>query len=158
MTGGVITGLYPFSFAPTPHEIDIAGQTRYAMCAIDALGMPAMLDRELTIATQCAVCATPIAIRARPGEVLSATPATALVVARGDETEPASLTCCPYTVFLCDHPHAEEFQNQVPGTVLLPMEDAQAHGEGIFAGLLGDTLPAARPRGGDFRRLPPQQA
>src|SRR5688500_77411 len=40
---GQITCLYPFSAAPTPHIVVINGQPRYAMCSIDALGIPAML-------------------------------------------------------------------------------------------------------------------
>ncbi len=38
--------LYPLSPAPTPHLVRIDGQPRYAMCAIDALGIPAMRPDE----------------------------------------------------------------------------------------------------------------
>jgi Alkylmercury lyase len=47
---GAIWAAYPFSARPTPHLVDIdGGPTVYAMCAIDALGMSAMLDRPITI-------------------------------------------------------------------------------------------------------------
>ena len=48
--GGQIRAAYPFSGVPTPHLVDIDGGPRaYAMCAIDALGMAAMLGTGVTI-------------------------------------------------------------------------------------------------------------
>src|SRR5262245_19616406 len=47
---GEIRAAYPFSAVPTPHVVRIDGGPRvYAMCAIDALGMAAMLGREVTV-------------------------------------------------------------------------------------------------------------
>jgi hypothetical protein len=47
---GEIRAAYPFSPSPTPIEVTWEGGPRvYAMCAIDALGMSAMLDRPVTI-------------------------------------------------------------------------------------------------------------
>ena len=47
---GAIRAAYPFSARPTAHLVDIdGGPTVYAMCAIDALGMSAMLGRPVTI-------------------------------------------------------------------------------------------------------------
>jgi Alkylmercury lyase len=47
---GQIRAAYPFSGVPTPHLVDIdAGPQVYAMCAIDALGMAAMLGTGVTI-------------------------------------------------------------------------------------------------------------
>ena len=36
---GVIVALYPFSTVPTPVRVRLDGAERYAMCAIDALGI-----------------------------------------------------------------------------------------------------------------------
>ena len=47
---GRIWAAYPFSGRPTRHLVTIDdGPTVYAMCAIDALGMSAMLGRQITI-------------------------------------------------------------------------------------------------------------
>jgi Alkylmercury lyase len=47
---GLIWAAYPFSGRPTQHLVTIDdGPTVYAMCAIDALGMSAMLGRRVTI-------------------------------------------------------------------------------------------------------------
>ncbi len=39
---------------------------RYAVCAIDALGIPAMLGAPVTISSRCHHCGEPLEIRVRP--------------------------------------------------------------------------------------------
>lgn len=144
---GQITCLYPFSAAPTPHVVVIDGQPRYAMCSIDALGIPAMLGQELDVEGRCAVCNAPLALRVRPGEIVAADPPEALVVARRDEAEPAFAACCPFTVFVCGQKHADQFMRRIVGAHTLPLPEALVHAETIFADLLAEDLPAHRPRG-----------
>jgi len=49
-TDGEIRAAYPFSPAPTPIQVSWeGGPVTYAMCAIDALGISAMLGRSVTI-------------------------------------------------------------------------------------------------------------
>jgi hypothetical protein len=49
-----IVSAYPFSGGQTAHEVLLAGYTtRYAMCAIDALGMPCMLGQGARIRSTC---------------------------------------------------------------------------------------------------------
>ena len=145
--GGQPTCLYPLSVTPTPHAVVVNGARRFAMCAIDALGMPAMLDRELDIEGRCAVCDVQIALRVRPGSIATVAPAATMVVARRDEAEPAFATCCPFTVFVCGQEHADQFGEQIAGTRVLSLPDAFQHAEQIFGALLAETLPATRPRG-----------
>ncbi len=144
---GEVSCLYPFSATPTSHTVFIDGQRRAAMCAIDALGVPAMLERELGIEGRCAVCDMPVALRVRPGAIVAATPPTTTVVARRDEAEPAVAACCPFTVFACGPEHADQFVRWITGARVLSLTEALAHAEEIFAGLLADDLPAGRPRG-----------
>ena len=144
---GRVVCLYPFSVVPTPHVVAIDGKPRYAMCAIDALGIPAMLDRELDVAGRCAVCNAPITLRVRPGTIVAATPPGAMVVARRDEAEPAFAACCPFTVFTCGQKHAERFAHRITSARRLALAEALAHAETIFANLLAANLPARRPRG-----------
>ena len=145
--GGQVSCLYPFSPTPTSHVVVIDGQPRYAMCAIDALGIPAMLGQELGIEGRCAVCNAPMTLTIAPGEIVSAAPPAALIVARRDEAEPAFAACCPFTVFVCGQPHAEQFMRRIPGTHALPLAEALTEAEKIFADLLAEDLPARRPRG-----------
>ncbi|MBA3450182.1 MAG: alkylmercury lyase family protein [Chloroflexia bacterium] len=144
---GQVSCLYPFSTTSTAHAVIIEGQRRFAMCAIDALGIPAMLDEELDIDGRCVVCHAPITLRVRPGTIVMAAPPTAMVVARRDETEPAFAACCPFTVFVCGQEHADEFMRRIAGTHALPLPEALVHAEQIFNSLFTEAIPATRPRG-----------
>ena len=144
---GHLTCLYPLSVVPTPHAVVVNGSRRFAMCAIDALGMPAMLDQELDIEGRCAVCDVSIALRVCPSMVVTVAPTTAMVVARRDEAEPAFATCCPFTVFVCGQEHADQFMRRITGTRVLSLPDALQHAEAIFRGVLAAEIPATRPRG-----------
>ena len=60
---GEIRAAYPFSPTPTAHQLHIAGgPTVFAMCAIDALGMSAMLDRPVTVTSREPDTAEPITV------------------------------------------------------------------------------------------------
>lgn len=49
---GAISAAYPFSPTPTVHRVTVhRGPTVHAMCATDALGMAAMLGKDITIAS-----------------------------------------------------------------------------------------------------------
>lgn len=149
---GEVATLYPLSAAPTPHVVVIDGEPRFAMCAIDALGIPAMLGRELTIAAACGLCHAPIRLVVRPGQVTVAEPPATVVIARRDTRGPAAATCCPATVFACHTAHGATLLERLPRTSLLALPEALAHGEAHFGDLLeADTLPARRRRWGDAR-------
>jgi hypothetical protein len=142
------TCLYPFSASQTPHAAVVDGRRRHAMCAIDLLGIPAMLGRELALEGRCAACGAGIGLRVRPGAVVVAEPAAALVVARRDESAPAFAACCPFTVFACGPAHAARLAERISGVSVLPLNEALAHAEALFGDLLrAPTLPVARRRG-----------
>ena len=150
---GRLTGLYPLSPTPTPHMAVVDGHRRHAMCSIDLLGIPAMLGRELAPEGRCAACGTGIALRVRPGAVVAAAPAPAVIVARRDEDQPAVAACCPFTVFACGPAHPERPAGQMPGASVLPLDEALAHAEALFGDLLhGLTLPPFRRRGRGWDR------
>jgi hypothetical protein len=78
---GVVTVAYPFSGTPTAHRVELDGLPAvYAMCAIDALGLPAMAGRDGRITSADPADGTPIQVTVRNG-TWSWTPATAVVVA-----------------------------------------------------------------------------
>lgn len=60
---------HPFSAVPTPYPVRTADRTYWANCAWDALGIPAMLDVNAEIRTQCADCGETIALRVEGGRV-----------------------------------------------------------------------------------------
>jgi hypothetical protein len=59
----------PFSAVPTQFVIDARGRSRFANCAWDALGVPAMLRSDGKIDTACGCCGTAIHIAVRRGKV-----------------------------------------------------------------------------------------
>jgi hypothetical protein len=64
-----LLGAYPFSAIPRGHEVQLAGgPTIEAYCAIDALGIPAMLDRDVVISSQDPHTGEPIRITVTNGQ------------------------------------------------------------------------------------------
>src|SRR6185437_1726641 len=57
-----IVGAYPFSDRETGHRVTLDGCVVNAMCAVDALGIGAMTDRDISIASRCRHCGAPIRI------------------------------------------------------------------------------------------------
>lgn len=52
---------YPFAAVPTPFAVILAdGQERYACCAIDALGIAAMLRERIRVRSRCHHCGEPV--------------------------------------------------------------------------------------------------
>lgn len=137
---GEIRAAYPFSPVPTRHRVTWKGGSgAYAMCAIDALGMSAMLGVPVTISSS-----EPGAERAVTVEVDHDTarwqPNSAVVFA-GD----AGDACCPSVDRTCDHINffttsdaAREWAANNPGVtgVVLDQEQALACGVAEFGSLL----------------------
>src|SRR5215469_16164503 len=100
---GIVVVAYPFSGTPTPHRVELDGSPAvYAMCAIDALGLPLMADRDGRITSADPHDGTPIVVTVCGGTWAWA-PASAVVVA-GRATD-CGTQCgsfevmCPNTVF-----------------------------------------------------------
>jgi alkylmercury lyase len=99
IVNGIVAVAYPFSGVPTRHLAELDGLAAvYAMCAIDALGLPYMTGRDGRITSADPHDAAPVVVTARGG-TWSWTPATAVVVA-GRATECGTFEAmCPNTVF-----------------------------------------------------------
>src|SRR6266568_4033982 len=103
VVNGVVAVAYPFSGTPTPHRVALDGLPAvYAMCAIDALGLPAMTGRDGQITSADPHDGTPIVVTACGG-AWSWTPSSAVVVA-GRATDCGTgcgsfKAMCPHTVF-----------------------------------------------------------
>ncbi|GIH03485.1 hypothetical protein Rhe02_15520 [Rhizocola hellebori] len=89
---GEILAAYPFSAIPTPHTVAIAdGPTVYAMCAIDALGIAAMLGRDITVHSVDPQSGDSITVIIRGGQA-EWIPEDAVVLV--GSTAPADEDCC----------------------------------------------------------------
>jgi len=93
---GAVEVAYPFSTRPTPHVVTIAGgPTVYAMCAIDALGMAAMLRRDISIASTDPRNGQPVTVTIHKGRA-GWRPGSAVVI-EGAITSPVGDCCQPDT-------------------------------------------------------------
>jgi hypothetical protein len=147
-SAGHIAVAYPFSTAPTPHRVTLAsGVTVSAMCAIDALGIPAMLDTDAVITSTDPATAAAVTVVCHDGHY-SWDPAAAVVFLSANAGGgPSADNCCTTlnffsspdsaTAWISAHPH-------IPGTVLSATA-AQEHGQRIFGTLLADAKPTHEP-------------
>jgi len=103
---GVVAVAYPFSGTPTPHRVELDGlPAAYAMCAVDALGLPAMAGRDGRITSADPHDGTPIEVSVRGGTWSWAPASTVVVAGRATDcgTGCGSFEAmCPNTVFHAD--------------------------------------------------------
>ncbi len=139
---GAIQVAYPFSGVPTSHRVQFDGALPvFAMCAIDAIGLPFMVRREATILTQDPTDSTLITIAVEPdsGEQRWL-PTTAVVLANECGQEPIiKAECsCPFINAFASSDTAERWRTAHPELVVreLTQEQALLEARKIFGTLL----------------------
>src|SRR5712691_3739240 len=144
VVNGIVAVAYPFSGTATPHRVELDGlPALYAMCAIDALGLPAMAGRDGQITSADPADGTPIQVTVYNGTWLW-TPATA-VVAAGRATD-CGTECgsfevmCPNTAFHASPESARAWLASHAGldAQILDQDTAIEAGRLNFATLLTD--------------------
>ena len=138
--GGEIRAAYPFSPARTPIRVSWAGgPAAYAMCAIDALGMSAMLGRPVTITAAEPDTGRIITVHA-DGIRAHWRPRTAVVFAGsvGDACRPAADRSCGYINFFASRRAARAWARRHPEVTgrLLTRDGALGIGIAEFGSLL----------------------
>ena len=134
--GGQIRAAYPFSAVPTRHMVDIDGGPRaHAMCAIDALGIAAMLSTGVTITSADPGTGEPVTVAVHAGGKTAAWQPPAAVVFSGQRTwwgpgdcppggramAPAEAVRCGYVNFFTAHASAAAWASahfEVTGQIL----------------------------------------
>ena len=69
---GEIMGARGLSLTETAHRLFLEGETRYAFCAVDAVGIPAALGATATIESHCHHCQAPLRLTLKDGMVVHA--------------------------------------------------------------------------------------
>jgi hypothetical protein len=155
-SGGVIDAAYPFSATPTAHLVQIQdGPAVFSICAIDALGIAAMVGRSVTIRSAEPGTGTPITVTVPAGGGRAIwEPASTVVFTGQQETcgicpEPdasvpsvAADVCCGFINFVTTQQRAAAWASAHPEVTgqTLDQKDALATGIQIF-GLLLRTAP-----------------
>lgn len=139
-SGGQIRAAYPFSPVRTPIQVTWpGGQVAWAMCAIDALGMSAMLGHPVTITAAEPDTGRTITVHAN-GSQARWHPRNAVVLAgsAGDPGRPAADRSCGYISFFTNRRVARAWARRHPEVTarLLTHDGALAIGIAEFGGLL----------------------
>lgn len=133
---------YPFSGPPTPHRVDLAdGPTVYAMCALDALGVPQMTRRNGRISSADPTSGQPITIeideqgwRWQPPTTVVLAGAATIGGACGSVAD----CCCPFINFHASLGDADAYRQTHPAMAadLLGQAEAVEAARRIFGDLL----------------------
>jgi hypothetical protein len=136
---GNIRSAYPFSAVPTPHRVQLAGGPNiYAMCVIDALGIPAMLATDAVITTTSPAGGPPITITSTAGRTVWDPPAAVVFAAASAGAGPSAEVCCEHLNAFANRATGLEWaatHPDVPGRFVDGAE-ADRLGRSIFGDLL----------------------
>ncbi|MFR9779502.1 alkylmercury lyase family protein [Micromonospora sp. MS34] len=137
-SAGRLVAAYPFSPTPTPHRVAFGDVEVYAMCAIDALGMPFMLGADATITSADPHTGQPVRVTITSGAA-TYQPAEAVIVyaATGDAGRSVD-TCCSTINFFTSAANAQAWINAHPNlaATVLDQDQAVTLGRDIFEPLL----------------------
>lgn len=138
---GKVVLAYPFAGTPTTFRVVLPdGRERYAVCAIDALGVPPMVGQPVTIRSSCHHCGDPIEIRVRPDGPVGGAELMVWVGQRGDIHKKACTSICLTLNFFRSQEHLRawrEIHPEIPGAAVF-LEEAFKLGAKIFGELLHD--------------------
>lgn len=150
---GAISAAYPFSTAPTRHRVQIeGGPAVFAMCAVDALGIAAMLGTPVTITSAEPGTGLPIAVTVPASGASAVWEPAGAVVFNGERTGCSSApdavvpsvaadACCAAMNFFTTRNSARAWAAAHPEVTgrTLSQQKALAIGIQIFGHLLRET-------------------
>lgn len=140
-----IIGAYPFTDRDTGHRVQFDDLTVNAMCAIDALGIGAMCEREIAILSHCPACDRPIRVTTQAcGTMLgSYDPRSAAVWSALNYAGGCGATSsCMTTAFFCSGRHLERWRAVKHAGIhgqRLSVDHAHEVGVAIFSPMLATT-------------------
>jgi hypothetical protein len=137
---GEIVVAYPFSARPRGHSVLIDSAYRVeAMCAIDALGIAAMLQLPIEVSSHDPLSGAEIWVRLDPGEGAWWEPASAVVLAGSACCDgPSFRGCCDVLNFFQTEDSAKSYLDRHPelGGFPISIPDAIEAGRTVFADLM----------------------
>lgn len=147
---GMIEVAYPFTSWRTPHLVEAKSVINRAVCAIDALGVAAMLGTRTQVRSKCHLCHVDItlSITMEPDPVVDARPKSVTIWAGVQSIESSAVeTQCTQIVFFCARGHLvhwiKDTTDPTPGFDLTPL-DATRIGSAIFKPFLIETTKTIR--------------
>jgi hypothetical protein len=136
---GAITGAYPFTDHLTEHRVRLGTCEAAAMCAIDALGMGAVLGQDTVIRSRCRHCGRQVQIETMHQGQASASPDETIVWSGIQYAESCAATSlCTVQAFFCSEEHLQAWRrdSSPAGGVRLTLEEGLQVGRAIFVPML----------------------
>ncbi len=138
---GQVLVAYPFAGTSTAFTVILpGGRERHAVCAIDALGVSAMLGEPVTIRSRCHHCGEPLEIHAAPDGPTDGREIMVWVGERADIRQKACTSFCLTLTFFRSQDHLREWRSahrEVPGAAAR-LDEAFKIGRTIFGEWLRD--------------------
>ncbi|MFE5374081.1 organomercurial lyase [Streptomyces mirabilis] len=141
---GRVRAAYPFSATPTPHRVRFAaGFEVWAMCAIDALGIPDMLGTDAVITSADPVTGDTVTITSTGGQMTWQPSSAVVYVGQRSCTGPAADIACGALNFFTSRRTARNWAEQHPHYMgkVIDQALAEALGRSVFGSLLTETEP-----------------
>lgn len=129
---------YPFTDRNTEHRVRLGNVALKAMCAIDALGVGAMLKTDTVILSKCRYCECDIQIETRGNgrAIASVSPENAIVWSGVQDIDGcAADTHCSVMAYFCSDDHLSAWRNEQKGNSKghrLSIEQGLEAGAAIF--------------------------
>ncbi|WP_025728106.1 alkylmercury lyase family protein [Atopobacter phocae] len=133
-----IMTFYPFSLQPTPHHVTIlsTGQTFYAMCAIDSIGIAYMLQTAISITSQCHQTGEQVTLHVTPESITSEPNNVHALYVDLSQSDTWSTCCCCQMHFYKDPEAFRAFvaQQGAPNLPyeLLDLNDSARYAQKLF--------------------------
>jgi len=150
LEGEQIVGAYPFTDRDTGHWVALDGRDLNAMCAVDALGIGAMIDRDVAITSRCRHCGAPIRITTRDrGRALAHVEPQTAVMWQSVRYEGACAanSLCATTAFFCSDDHLSAWRREQAADEAgfrLSIEEGLEAGRAVFGPSLAGLDTAAQ--------------
>jgi hypothetical protein len=139
---GAITVAYPFSGTPRGHRVLIDNsRTVEAMCALDALGIAAMLNLPIEVTSRDPRTDDEVWARVHPGEGAWWEPRSAVVLlGKGRNEGPSFRACCDVLTFFVSADSAAAYLGEHPELTgeSIPIPEAIEAGKAIFGDILDE--------------------
>jgi mercuric reductase len=150
--GDRILGAYPFTDRGTEHRVTVSGGVVNAMCAVDALGVGAMLGRDIQVDSRClrSGVAIHITTRDRGCAIAAVRPETTVVwLGLHYDGGAAAISLCTVTAFFRTDDDLDawrvETQGAEPRGVRLSLNEALEAGRALFGPSLRSVESVAPP-------------
>jgi hypothetical protein len=140
---GKVVLAYPFAGGPTAFRVSLPdGRERYAVCAIDALGISPMLGQPVRLRSSCYHCGEALQIDVRPDGPVGGEGIVVWVGERGDIRQKACSSICLTLNFFSSEEHLRPWREshpEVPGGAAV-LQEAFKLGARIFGELLREII------------------